>query len=330
MMSPFEEQIVNGVTVTGWFNLPAVLITFLVSAVLIRGTSESAKLNNVFVILKVIVVVTFIILGWTYIRPENYVPYVPDNTGAFENFGWTGVVTGAAVVFFAFIGFDAVSTAAQEAKNPKKDMPIGILGSLAICTILYVLFAHVMTGLEYYTNFAGEAAPVAKAIENTPYKFLQQLIILAILAGYFSVILVLLLGQSRVFFSMSKDGLIPKIFSEVHPKFKTPWKSNILFALFVGAFAALIPVTVVGEMTSIGTLFAFVLVCAGVLVMRKKNPHAPRAFKTPFVPFVPIMGILVCLGMMYSLPFDTWIRLIVWMGIGIVLYFAYSRKHSKI
>jgi APA family basic amino acid/polyamine antiporter len=240
------------------------------------------------------------------------------------------MVTGAAVVFFAFIGFDAVSTAAQEAKNPQRDMPIGILGSLIVCTILYVLFAHVLTGLENYKNFIGEAAPVAKAIANTPYVFLQELIIIAILAGYSSVIMVLLLGQSRVFYSMSRDGLLPRIFSDLHPKFQTPYKSNLLFAVLVSVFAALVPVSIVGEMTSIGTLFAFVLVCVGVLILRKTQPNAPRSFRTPLVPLVPILGILVCLFLMYSLPGDTWIRLIVWMGIGIVIYFGYSKHHSKL
>jgi APA family basic amino acid/polyamine antiporter len=330
MMSPFEDTMVKGVSVNGIINLPAIFITCLMSLILIRGINESAKLNNVIVALKITVVIAFIVLGWSYMNPANHADYIPANTGAFENFGWTGVMTGAAVVFFSFIGFDAVSTAAQEAKNPQRDMPIGILGSLVICTILYVLFSYVMTGLESYKLFKNEAAPVALAIAATPYSFFQELIIIAILAGYTSVIMVLLMGQSRVFFSMSKDGLVPAIFSEVHPKFQTPWKSNILFAILVSLFAGLVPVSVVGEMTSIGTLFAFVLVCIGVLVLRKKQPNAPRAFRTPFVPFVPVMGIIVCLYLMYALPIDTWIRLFVWMAIGIVIYFLYSKKHSKL
>jgi APA family basic amino acid/polyamine antiporter len=330
MMSPFEDTMVKGVSVNGIINLPAIFITCLMSLILIRGINESAKLNNVIVVLKITVVIAFIILGWSYMNPANHADYIPANTGAFENFGWTGVMTGAAVVFFSFIGFDAVSTAAQEAKNPQRDMPIGILGSLVICTILYVLFSYVMTGLESYKLFKNEAAPVALAIAATPYSFFQELIIIAILAGYTSVIMVLLMGQSRVFFSMSKDGLVPAIFSEVHPKFKTPWKSNILFAVLVSLFAGLVPVSVVGEMTSIGTLFAFVLVCIGVLILRKKQPNAPRAFRTPWVPFVPVMGIIVCLYLMYALPIDTWIRLFVWMAIGIAIYFLYSKKHSKL
>jgi len=330
MMSPFETVKVNGEEISGIMNLPAVFITVLMSLILIRGIQESARFNAVIVALKITVVVVFIALGWSYIDEANYANYIPENTGAFENFGWTGIMTGAAVVFFAFIGFDAVSTAAQEAKNPQRDMPIGIMGSLLVCTILYVLFAHVMTGLENYQNFKNEAAPVALAIAATPYGFMQELIIMAILAGYSSVILVLLLGQSRVFFSMSKDGLIPKLFSDVHPKFQTPWKSNLLFAVLVSLFAAFVPVSVVGEMCSIGTLLAFVLVCIGILVLRKTRPDLPRAFKTPWVPFVPIMGILVCLYLMYALPIDTWIRLFVWMAIGFVVYFAYGKKNSKL
>lgn len=330
MMSPFETVVVNNQTLHGIINIPAIFITILMSLLLIRGMQESAKFNSVIVVLKVTVVLAFIILGWSYINPANYEVYVPENTGQFEHFGWSGVVTGAAVVFFAFIGFDAVSTTAQEAKNPQRDMPIGILGSLVVCTILYVLFAHVMTGLENYKNFANEAAPVAVAIAATPYAFMQKLIIIAILAGYSSVIMVLLMGQSRVFFSMSKDGLIPPIFSELHPKFQTPWKSNILFGILVSAFAGFIPVNVVGEMSSIGTLFAFVLVSAGVLVLRKTQPDAPRSFRTPWVPVVPILGIIICCYLMYALPLDTWIRLFVWMVIGVVIYFAYSRHHSKL
>lgn len=330
MMSPFETVNINGEEVSGIMNIPAVFITVVMSMILIRGIQESARFNAVIVALKITVVVVFIALGWSYIDEANYADYIPANTGAFEHFGWTGIMTGAAVVFFAFIGFDAVSTAAQEAKNPQRDMPIGIMGSLLVCTILYVLFAHVMTGLENYQNFKGEAAPVALAIAATPYGFMQELIIMAILAGYSSVILVLLLGQSRVFFSMSKDGLIPKLFSDIHPKFQTPWKSNIMFAVLVSLFAAFVPVSVVGEMCSIGTLFAFVLVCIGILVLRKTRPDLPRAFRTPWVPFVPVMGILVCFYLMYALPLDTWIRLFVWMAIGFIVYFAYSKRNSKL
>jgi APA family basic amino acid/polyamine antiporter len=328
----------------GIINLPAVFIIVLMSLLLIRGTKESAFVNAIIVAVKIAVVLTFIILGWQYINNDNYTPYIPDNTGNFGDFGFSGIIRAAAIVFFAYIGFDAVSTAAQEAKNPKRDMPIGILGSLLICTILYILFAHVMTGVTSYTTFAGEKgiAPVAIAIEHMgtadaagvvaqpDYPWLNRAIVVAILFGYASVILVMLMGQSRVFFSMSKDGLIPKIFSAVNPKTQTPAKSNLLFMLFVSAFAAFIPADVVGEMTSIGTLFAFILVCVGVWVMRKKMPDLPRAFKTPMVPLVPILGIATCLFMMVFLPMDTWIRLLVWMLIGLDIYLVYGAKHSHL
>jgi APA family basic amino acid/polyamine antiporter len=329
--SPWEmAKQADGSMVSGIFNLPAVFIVVAISLLLVKGTKESAFVNALIVILKVSVVLIFIALGWAFINPENHTPYIPENTGEFGHFGISGIFRGAAVVFFAFIGFDAVSTAAQEAKNPQRDMPIGILGSLFICTILYVLFSHVMTGIAHYTEFKGSAAPVAIAIAKTPYSWLGQAIIIAILAGYSSVILVMLLGQSRVFFSMSKDRLLPKVFSEVHPQFRTPYKSNLLFMVFVSLFAAFVPVQVVGEMTSIGTLFAFVLVCIGVMVMRKTQPDAPRAFKTPFVPFVPILGIVTCLSMMFSLPEDTWLRLIVWLVIGLAIYFFYGLKNSQV
>ncbi|MBL7753651.1 MAG: amino acid permease [Chitinophagaceae bacterium] len=337
------ESLLSGPWDGGVINLPAILIVVLMSLLLVKGTSESAKFNAFIVGLKIAVVLIFIILGFGYVRSENLTPYIPDNNGTFGEFGFSGVIRAAAIVFFAYIGFDAVSTAAQEAKNPKKDMPIGILGSLAICTVLYVLFAHVMTGVAHYTSFAGKdgIAPVAVAIDHMghpgpdgiivpDYPWLNNAIILAILAGYSSVIMVLLMGQTRVFFSMSRDGLIPKVFSEVHPKFRTPAKSNFLFLIFVSLFAGFVPGRVVGEMTSIGTLFAFILVCIGVIVMRKSMPNAPRAFKTPLVPFVPIMGVVTCLFMMVFLPLDTWLRLIAWLAIGMVIYFGYGRKHSHI
>jgi len=331
-MSPWDTAtLLDGTVVSGMVNLPAVFIVVLMSLVLVRGTQESSTVNSIIVALKVLVVIVFIGLGWSYIKPENYVPYIPPNTGDFGSFGWSGVVRAAGIIFFAYIGFDAVSTAAQEAKNPKRDMPIGILVSLAICTVLYILFAHVMTGLAHYTEFQGQdgIAPVAVAIKHTPYVWLQQAIILAILAGYSSVIMVMLLGQSRVFFSMSKDGFLPPVFSVVHKKFKTPWKSNLLFCLFVSLFAAFVPARVVGEMTSIGTLFAFVLVCIGVLVLRKYQPDAPRSFKTPWVPWVPIFGIVSCFLMMASLPLDTWLRLLAWMGLGFIIYFGYGKSRAK-
>ena len=345
----FNVHLPHELTVGPWdggiINLPAVSIIILMSLLLMKGTKESAFVNAIIVGLKIAVVLVFIFLGWKYINKSNYNPYLipatePGHEGFF-NHGWGGIIRAAAIVFFAYIGFDAVSTAAQEAKNPKRDMPIGILGSLAICTILYLLFAHVMTGVTSYTSFAGKdgIAPVAVAIEHMgkpnaagiivqDYPWLNRAILVAILAGYSSVILVMLMGQSRVFYSMSKDGLIPKIFSAVNPITQTPAKSNLLFMLFVSLFAAFVPARVVGEMTSIGTLFAFILVCIGVWVMRVKMPELPRSFKTPLVPIVPILGIAVCLFMMVFLPMDTWIRLLVWMLIGMDIYLVYGVKNS--
>ena len=327
----------------GIINFPAVFIIILMSLLLIRGTRESASVNAVIVVIKVAVVLIFIFLGWSYINDSNYVPYIPDNQGVFGEFGFSGIIRAAAIVFFAYIGFDAVSTAAQEAKNPGRNMPIGILGSLVICTILYILFAHVMTGVANYTSFAGQdgIAPVAHAIDQMgspgpsgaivpDYPWLNRAIVVAILFGYSSVILVMLMGQSRVFFSMSKDGLLPKVFSQIHPKFRTPAKNNTIFLVFVSLFAAFVPADVVGEMTSIGTLFAFILVCIGILVMRRILPDAPRAFKTPLVPLIPILGVITCLFMMVFLPVDTWIRLIVWMLIGLDVYYVYGSKHSSL
>ena len=327
----------------GIINLPATLIVVLVSLLLIRGTEGSSKVNLFIVILKIAVVLVFIFLGWKYINTANYTPYIPANTGTFGEYGFSGIIRAAAVVFFAFIGFDAVSTAAQETKNPKRNMPIGILVSLLICTVLYIAFAHVMTGVVNYTAFKGHdgIAPVAIAIDHMgkadalgiihpDYPWLNKAIILAILAGYTSVILVMLLGQSRVFYSMSKDGLLPKVFSKIHPVYRTPVKSNLLLLVLVGTFAALVPARVAGEMTSIGTLLAFILVCVGILVMRKTMPNVPRAFKTPFVPLVPVLGIITCLFMMVFLPADTWIRLLIWMVIGLDVYILYGNKNSRL
>lgn len=330
--SPWENLKLGDGTVIegGIINLPAVFIVSLLSLVLIRGMRESSGINNILVILKVAVVIVFIALGWAYMNPDNHIPYIPENQGEFGKFGWSGIAMGAATVFFAFIGFDAVSTAAQETKNPQKGMPIGILGSLVICTILYVLFSHVMTGLLPYQEFANDAKPAATAFAQTPYGFLQTALIVAILAGYTSVILVMLMGQSRVFYSMSRDGLLPKFFGEVHPKFRTPWKTNIFFLFFVSLFAGFVPISDLGHMVSIGTLLAFVLVSIGVLVMRKTQPNAPRGFRTPWVPFVPIMGVLVCVGLMLSLPGESWLRLLAWMALGVLIYFVYSKKNSKL
>ena len=321
----------------GIVNIPAALIVVLMSIFLIRGTEGSSIFNGFIVFLKVAVILIFVVLGWKYINAENYVPYIPANTGTLGEFGFSGVLRGAAIVFFA------VSTAAQETKNPKRDMPVGILGSLLICTILYMVFAYVMTGVAHYSDFAGQQgiAPVAVAIDHMghadatgvihpDYPWLNRAIVLAILFGYCSVIMVTLLGQSRVFLSMSRDGLLPPFFSKIHEKYRTPAHSNLLFMAIVGGLAAFVPARVAGEMTSIGTLFAFTLVCAAVLIVRKSMPDVHRAFKTPFVPTVPILGILTCLCMMLFLPADTWIRLVLWMLIGLDVYACYGVKHSKL
>jgi len=322
----------------GIMNFPALVILLLLTLLLIKGTEESANVNAVIVYVKVGIVLLFIALGWGFINPANHTPYmIPEGVVGHEGIfrhGWGGVLGGAGIVFFAFIGFDAVSTAAQEAKNPAKDMPLGILGSLAVCTILYVTFAHVLTGVANYTEFktAGKEASVAFAIQNymPGYGWLATLITVAILAGFSSVILVMLLGQSRVFYSMANDGLLPKIFSELHPKFRTPYKSNMVLFVFVGALAALLPGDITGDLTSIGTLFAFVLVCVGVMILRKTDPNVPRPFRAPLVPFVPILGMLVCGAMIIALDRQTQLAALGWLIIGLAVYFAYSRNNSKL
>jgi APA family basic amino acid/polyamine antiporter len=315
-------------TPAGYINLPAVLIILAISTLLMIGISESARVNAVIVVIKVTIVIVVICVGFGYINKANYTPFIPDNTGVFGEFGWSGIFRASAVIFFAYIGFDAVSTAAQEAKRPQRDMPIGIIGSLAICTVLYILFAHVLTGMVPYRKFHGDASPVATVISLFPYAWLQTSIVVGIIAGYSSVILVMLLGQSRVFFSMSRDGLLPKVFSDVHPKWHTPWRCNLIFMVFVSLFSGFTPIKKLGEMTSIGTLLAFVIVCIGIIVMRRTNPNAPRPFRTPWVPAVPIAGAAVCFAMMYSLDDLTWYRLFIWLGIGLIIYFGYGRKNS--
>lgn len=333
---PFEWC--HGPMEGGFMNFPALIILLALTAVLVRGTQESAMLNAVIVAIKVSIVLIFIAVGWQFIEPANHTPYMipegtPDHEGFFKH-GWGGVLGGAAIVFFAFIGFDAVSTAAQEAKNPGRDMPIGILGSLAICTILYILFSYVLTGVANWTEFAGagKEASVAYAIQNhmPGYEWLATAVTVAILAGFSSVILVMLMGQSRVFYSMANDGLIPKVFADLHPKFRTPYKSNWILFLFVGGFGAFIPGNVAGDLTSFGTLLAFVLVSLGVLFMRRSNPDQHRPFRTPLVPLVPILGAVICLGMIVAIDPFTLKAAFAWMAIGLLVYFGYSRYHSKL
>jgi basic amino acid/polyamine antiporter, APA family len=335
--SPFESM--DGVS--GIMNIPAVIILGILSGLLIRGTRESAFVNSIIVVTKVAIVLMVIVVGWGFINPANHTPFIPAATtyvtplGVTHNYGGIlGILGAAGVVFFAFIGFDAVSTAAQETKNPKRDMPFGILGSLVVCTVLYVLFSYVLSGVATVEDFrtAGREASVAFAITKymTGYEWLSKLVTIAILAGFSSVILVMLLGQSRVFYAMSHDGLVPKIFSEVHPRYKTPWKSNMLFFVFTGLFGAFIPGDIVGEMTSIGTLFAFILVCAGVWIMRKRRPDLARGFTVPALPVVAVLGIVVCGAMIYGLGPANWMRLAIWLVIGLVLFFGYARKHSRL
>lgn len=326
--SPWQPvRLPDGTLVYGLINIPAVIIVCGISGLLMIGIKESAFVNAIIVLIKVSIVIVFIAVGIFYIKPSNYVPFIPNNTGVFGEYGLSGILRAAGVVFFAYIGFDAVSTAAQETKNPQKAMPIGIIGSLIICTILYILFSFVMTGLVNYKDLK-VAAPVALAIDQTPFLWLNSLIKLAILAGFTSVILVLLLGQSRIFYSMSKDGLLPPIFSDIHPRFHTPWRCNLILLFFVSTIGAFLPLSVVGHMTSIGTLLAFVIVSIGVLLLRYRHPEIPRSFRTPWVPFVPIMGIIICLTMMISLGWENWIRLLVWLLIGLLVYFFYSRRLS--
>lgn len=329
LASPWQPVLLaDGSMAYGIINLPAVLIIGVITLILIRGIQESSLVNTIIVIVKVAIVFTFIVVGYFYIQPENYVPFIPDNTGTFGEFGWSGIFRAAGVVFFAYIGFDSVSTAAQETANPGKAIPIGILGSLIICTLLYILFSLVMTGMVSY-KLLNVAAPVAVAIERTPFNWMTWLIKIGVLGGFTSVMLVLLLGQSRIFYAMARDGLLPHIFSDIHPTLKTPWRCNLILMLFVMLFSGFAPLALVGHMTSIGTLFAFAIVCGGVIVLRYTQPDLPRPFRTPFVPVIPLLGVIVCLLMMASLGFQNWLRLLVWLILGLVIYAFYGRHHSK-
>ncbi|MBA4196350.1 MAG: amino acid permease [Chitinophaga sp.] len=350
--SPLESFTdASGVHHQGIINIPALFILLLLTLLLIKGTQESAIVNAVIVFIKVAIVVIFIIVGWQFIKPENHTPYlIPANTppvidnggkviadySGWNKHGWGGILGGAAIVFFAFIGFDAVSTAAQEAKNPKRDMPIGILGSLVVCTILYILFGHVLTGVASWKDFVdpakGREASVAYAISTYMhgYGWLATSVTVAILAGFSSVILVMLMGQSRVFYTMSTDGLLPKAFSELHPKFRTPYKSNIILFIFVGLFAGFVPESMAGNLTSFGTLLAFVLVSVGVPILRVKAPNIERPFKTPLAPLVAFLGAAICILMIIGLDKDTLLSALGWMIIGLIVYFAYSKKNSKL
>jgi APA family basic amino acid/polyamine antiporter len=332
----FLQTSPNGVH--GIVNAPALIILLLVTLVLIKGIQESAVVNAIIVLVKVAIVIAFIAIGWQFINPANHVPLMipadaPGHEGFFKH-GWGGILGGAGTVFFAFIGFDAVSTAAQETKNPARDMPIGILGSLAVCTVLYVLFGYVLTGVGRWQEFltVGKEASVAYTIQHhmPGYGWLATLVTIAILFGFSSVILVMLLGQSRVFYSMSNDGLLPKVFSDLHPTFRTPYKSNIILFIFVGLLAGLLPGDITGDLTSIGTLFAFVLVSLGVWILRRKRADLDRPFRTPLVPLVPVLGALICMGMIVALDHKSQITALLWMIIGLLIYFSYGRVHSAL
>ncbi|HEY0996397.1 MAG TPA: amino acid permease [Gemmatimonadaceae bacterium] len=316
----------------GIINLPAMVLVLLMTALLVVGIKESARFNNVIVFIKTAIVFLVIGFGFMFVNKANWHPFIPPNTtGEFGHYGWTGIVRAAGVVFFAYIGFDAVSTAAQEAKNPQRDMPIGILASLAICTVLYILMALVMTGLAHYTEL-NVPHPVFVAIEKAgpSLAWLGAFINIGAIAGLASVVLVMLMGQPRIFYSMSRDGLLPALFGKVHKKYKTPYVTTIITGVVAAITAGLLPIGLLGELVSIGTLLAFVIVCAGIIVLRYKQPNLARPFRTPFVPLVPILGILICGYMMVGLPKDTWIRLIVWMFLGLMIYFAYGMRHSRI
>jgi basic amino acid/polyamine antiporter, APA family len=330
--APFAVDAANNFSNTGAIlNIPAVLLTIVMTIILVIGIKESARFNNIIVFIKIAIIFLVIGFGFMYVNTANWHPFIPANTGTFGEFGWSGVLRGAGVIFFAYIGFDAVSTAAQEARNPQRDMPIGILGSLFVCTILYILMALVMTGMVHYSKL-NDPAPilVAVAAAGSSLAWLRYAVEIGSLAGLASVVLVMLMGQPRVFFSMARDGLLPPVFGKVHPKFKTPYITTIITGSIAAVVAGLFPIGLLGQLVSIGTLLAFVIVCAGVWILRVRQPEIPRAFKTPLVPLVPFLGIISCFALMAGLPKDTWIRLLVWLAIGFVVYFAYSKNHSHI
>jgi APA family basic amino acid/polyamine antiporter len=316
---------------TAILNLPAMFIVAAITLLLLIGIRESAKFNNLMVIIKVFVILLFIGIGAFFITKANWIPFIPENTGEWGHYGWSGILRGAAVIFFAYIGFDAVSTAAQEAKNPQRDMPIGILGSLGISTVLYILVAIVLTGIVSYT-FLNVSDPIAVGVDamGAGLFWLRPIIKIAAIAGLSSVILVLLMGQPRIFYSMSKDGLLPPIFSKIHPRFKTPYASTLITGSIALILAGILPINILGELVSIGTLLAFAIVCIGVIILRIKRPDIKRSFKTPFSPFVPILGAGICILQMLSLPWETWTRLIVWMALGFIIYFTYGIRNSKL
>ena len=327
--SPFDYDQAGWHSTGAIINFPAVFIVVILTALLIIGIKETVKFNNITVIIKIVVVLLFVGFGISHIHPQNWVPFIPKNTGIWGQYGWSGILTGSGVIFFAYIGFDAVSTTSQEAINPKRDLPLSILFSLLICTILYVAVSFVLTGIVNYKEL-NVAAPIALAIDRSGQglKWLSPIIKVGTIAGLSSVILVTLLGQTRIFFSMAQDGLLWKCFAKIHSNFKTPHYSTLITGFFTALMAGIFPIGLLGELVSIGTLLAFMIVCIGILILRKTEPDAPRPFKTPWVPFVPLLGAFICLIQMLALPGDTWLRLIIWMAIGFLIYFGYGRKNS--
>ena len=329
--APLAMTSLTDISYTGSvLNLPAMLVVGLATTMLVIGIKASAQFNAVMVVIKLVIVVLVIAFGLPLIMGDNLEPFIPPNTGTWGEFGWSGVFRATGVIFFAYIGFDAVSVAAQEARNPQRDMPVGILGSLLICTLLYILMSLTMTGLAPYTSL-NVAYPVFVAINNAgpQLAWLGFLVNVGAVVGLASVVLVLLLGQSRIFYAMSRDGLIPPLYCRVHPTFRTPWIGTIVTGMFAGVLAGLVPLSILGELVSIGTLLAFAIVCAGILILRIARPNYHRPFKTPAVWIVAPMGMAMCAFMMAFLPLDTWLRLLVWTIIGLAIYFGYGSRHAK-
>lgn len=325
------NDVTNGFELSqgGILNIPAIFIIFLVTVLLVTGVKESARFNNIIVFIKLFVIITFILVGLFFLNKANWHPFIPENQGSFGKFGFSGILRGAAVIFFAYIGFDAVSTAAQESKNPQRDLPIGILGSLLVCTILYILVAVVLTGIVPYTQL-GVPDPIAVGVDAIGVKWLSPLIKIGAIAGLSSVILVMLLGQPRIFFVMAKDGLLPPVFAKVHPKFKTPYTATIIVGILAMVLAGLFPIGVLSKLVSLGTLLAFSSICLAILILRKKQPDTHRPFKTPWSPWVPLFGIICCLGVTTFLNLYAWIAMGVWLCIGLIVYFTYGKKHSNL
>jgi APA family basic amino acid/polyamine antiporter len=321
--------VAGGGTVAGIFNVPAAVIVLLVTALLVIGIRESANTNTVLVVIKSVVLVIFVVAGIAYIKRDNLTPFIPPNTGEFGAFGWSGILRGSAVMFFAYIGFDAVSTAAQEAKQPQKDLPFGILVSLALCTVLYIAVAIVLIGIVPYTKL-NVADPIAVGIEATGLTWFSPVVKVSALFGLFSTMLVQLLGQTRIFFSMSRDGLLPSLFGRVHPKFRTPHLSTLITGVAVAVGAGLLPLTTLSHLVSMGTLLAFTLVCIGIIILRRTAPHLERPFRTPGMPWVPVLGASVCVLQMVGLPWETWVRLVVWLVLGMAIYLAYGRRRASV